>query len=206
MGYGYDYGFWFAVVIYSGITLMFVVGFIRPRRRREWKSMGVVGAFFVSLFTEMFGFPLTIYTLTSVFGFNMPVLNPYAHESGHMLASFGLGVEMAALFCQLGSLIFYLGMLIIGIGWWQIHRGDGELVTGGIYRFIRHPQYLGMFLLTTGMMIQWPTIPTLIMWPILLINYYRLSQREDNELIDEFGDEYEEYRQKTPAFLPLKLS
>ncbi|GAB6137966.1 hypothetical protein JCM15060_11550 [Halanaerobaculum tunisiense] len=153
----------------------------------------------------MYGFPLTIYFLTSVLGYKLPVLNPLAHESGHLLASFGVGVDKAIIVCQIGGLIFGLGMLIIGIGWWQIHRSNGELVTDGIYSYVRHPQYLGIFLLTVGMMIQWPTISTLVMWPILIYSYYRLAKKEERDVLNEFGQEYKEYRKNTPAFFPLQL-
>ncbi|GAB6138209.1 methyltransferase family protein [Halanaerobaculum tunisiense] len=202
----YDYGLWKMVIVNIVWILLFVVSFVRPKKKREWRSMGVVSAFFVALFTEMYGFPLTIYFLTSVLGYKLPVLNPLAHESGHLLASFGVGVDKAIIVCQIGSLIFGLGMLIIGIGWWQIHRSNGELVTDGIYSYIRHPQYLGIFLLTVGMMIQWPTISTLIMWPVLIYSYYRLAKKEERDVLDEFGPEYEEYRKNTPAFFPLKFS
>jgi protein-S-isoprenylcysteine O-methyltransferase Ste14 len=201
----YDYGLWKIVIVNIMWVLLFIISFVQPKKKREWRSMGVISAFFVALFTEMYGFPLTIYFITSVLGYKLPVLNPLAHESGHLLASFGVGVDKAIIVCQLGSLIFGLGMLIIGMGWWQIHRSNGDLVTDGIYSYIRHPQYLGIFLLTVGMMIQWPTISTLVMWPILIYSYYRLAKKEERDVLNEFGQEYKEYRKNTPAFFPLQL-
>ncbi|SJZ78524.1 methyltransferase family protein [Selenihalanaerobacter shriftii] len=200
----YGYGLWIMVIVNIVWILLFVVSFIKPKKKREWRSMGVVSAFFVALFTEMYGFPLTIYFLTSVLGYKLPVLNPYSHENGHLLASFGLGVDKALVICQIGSLLFGIGMIIIGIGWWQIHRSKGGLVTSGIYKYIRHPQYLGIFLLTIGMMIQWPTISTLVMWPILMRSYYKLAKREEKEVLNEFGEEYVEYIKETPAFFPFE--
>jgi len=201
----YDYGLWKIVIVNIMWVLLFIISFVQPKKKREWRSMGVISAFFVALFTEMYGLPLTIYFITSVLGYKLPVLNPLAHESGHLLASFGVGVDKAIIVCQLGSLIFGLGMLIIGMGWWQIHRSNGDLVTDGIYSYIRHPQYLGIFLLTVGMMIQWPTISTLVMWPILIYSYYRLAKKEERDVLNEFGQEYKEYRKNTPAFFPLQL-
>ncbi|HQU61091.1 MAG TPA: isoprenylcysteine carboxylmethyltransferase family protein, partial [Saprospiraceae bacterium] len=77
-----------------------------------------------------------------------------------------------------------------------------QLVTDGIYAHIRHPQYVGMMLITIGFLIQWPTIITLVMWPILLFLYYRLSKYEEKKLAARFGQEFYEYQAKVPAIIP----
>lgn len=105
--------------------------------------------------------------------------------------------------CQLGSLLMFSGLLIMGIGWWKIHRAGGNLVTSGVYRLIRHPQYLGLMSITIGMLIQWPTIVTLLMWPILMIAYYRLANNEEKDLEERFGEAYRQYRHRTRAFIPF---
>jgi protein-S-isoprenylcysteine O-methyltransferase Ste14 len=76
------------------------------------------------------------------------------------------------------------------------------LVTDGIYSYIRHPQYTGFMLMTLGLLVHWATIPLLVMWPLLVVQYYRLAKREEVEMIAEFGEEYSSYMEKTPRFFP----
>lgn len=201
----YDYGFWAAVLVNTAFVLGFVAAFLAPVRKREWRSLGVVSAFVVALFTEMYGFPLTIYVLTSVLGVRLPVSNPFAHQSGHLWASAVFGPQLTAVFCTLGSVLMLAGLVLIGAGWRQIHRAGGRLVTSGLYARVRHPQYLGLFLLTFGMLVQWPTLPTLIMWPVLVATYVRLARREEREALERFGKAYAEYLRTTPAFWPKLL-
>ncbi len=94
------------------------------------------------------------------------------------------------------------GLLIMGKAWRQIRKANGEMVISGLYRFVRHPQYFGLFLITVGMLIQWPTIITAAMWPILMLMYYRLARREEKEMETLFGDKYITYRQQVPMFRP----
>lgn len=199
----YDYSLWGAVVLNILLFSFFIYAFLRPTKKREWKNAGIAQAFIIALYTEMFGFPLTIFVLNSIFGPRYPVINPFAHESGHLLATFGLGVELAALVCSIASLVMLGGFLLMGAGWYKIHRSQGRLVTDGVYRYMRHPQYTGLMMLIGGMLVQWPTLPTLAMAPILVFAYYRLAEKEENELFEKYGEEYREYRRVTPAFLPF---
>jgi protein-S-isoprenylcysteine O-methyltransferase Ste14 len=75
-------------------------------------------------------------------------------------------------------------------------------VTGGIYRYLRHPQYLGLILIILAFNIQWPTVLTLLMAPVLIGMYVRLARREDDELVKAFGPAFCEYAATTPAFIP----
>lgn len=199
----YDYGLWGMVLINVAIFGVFVLSYLKPKGKYEWRSMGVFSAFVVALFVEMYGFPLTIYFLLSIFGSKVGLDDPFLHVNGHLLGSlFGAPAWVKWLICLGGSFIMLSGLIIMGKAWKQIHAGRGQLITDGVYARVRHPQYSGLFLITVGMLIQWPTLLTLIMWPILMFSYYRLAMREEKEMERYFGREYREYKSKTPSFVP----
>ncbi len=199
----YAYGFWSLVVINIALFAFFILSFLTPVKKREWRSMGATLAFFVALFTEMYGFPLTIYILTGILGSKYPALNPFSHASGHLwLTFFRGGPAMMTIIHLISNGLAFIGFVIMWKGWKLIHGAKGGLVTEGPYAYVRHPQYSGLFLVMIGMLIQWPTIITALMFPVLLFVYYRLSKREEREMIELFGDEYMGYIEKTPMFVP----
>lgn len=203
---GSAYGLWTTVLFSILIVLFLIFSFVKPKKKVEWRSMGLFIGFIVALFTEMYGVPLTIYFLTGLLGSRYPVLDPFSHSSSHLILVFlGLSKSMLAmtvLHLITNGIIFY-GFYIIYEGWKLIYSAkESELVTTGIYAKVRHPQYIGMWLITVGFLIQWPTIITLGMWPILMIVYYRLSIREEKELAEKFGKRFYEYKKQVPAFFP----
>ena len=165
--------------------------------------MGATLAFFVALFTEMYGFPLTIYILTGILGSKYPALNPFSHASGHLWLTFlGGGSLMMTVIHLISNGLVVIGFALMWKGWKLIHAAKGELVTEGPYAYARHPQYAGLFLVMIGMLIQWPTIITAVMFPVLVLTYYHLSKKEESEMIKLFGEEYRKYAEKTPMFIP----
>ena len=101
------------------------------------------------------------------------------------------------------NLIIFGGLLLLHQGWKLIHEANGQdLVTEGIYSKIRHPQYSGLFLITIGFLIQWPSVSTIVMWPILMFAYYKLAMREERDVERKFGESYQKYKESVPAFIP----
>ncbi len=199
----YGYGFWSLVVFNAAFFVIFTLSLLTPLRRREWRSFGVYSAFIVALFTEMYGFPLTIYILTAVLGSRYPALNPFSHASGHLWVTLlGGGAAMMTTIHIVSNTLMFGGLLIVARGWRQVHRTQGALVTNGFYGWVRHPQYSGLFLITVGLLIQWPTIITVLTWPILIAMYVRLARREEADMERQFGDAYRAYQERVPRFIP----
>jgi len=200
---GYAYGMWVVAAFNIGLFLFFTLSFLKPRGSQEWRSMGVVSAFFVALFAEMYGFPLTIYVLTGWLGDAYPALQPYSHKFGHLWVVVFGGSTLAWIIVMGLSLVFMLiGYSLLSKGWTQIHAARGNLVTVGIYAYVRHPQYTGLFLVIIGFLVQWPTFLTILMAPILLYAYVHLAKVEERRAESDFDDEYREYARKTPLFFP----
>lgn len=199
----FGYGFWSLVVVNAAIFVLLALSFLTPVRRREWRSFGVFSAFVVALFTEMYGFPLTIYVFTAILGSRYPALNPFSHASGHLwITLLGGGPWMSVVIHVVSNGLMLAGLLLMGAGWRRIHRARGELVTDGVCAWVRHPQYAGLFLITVGMLVQWPTIITVLTWPALVAVYYRLARREEREAEAHFGDAYVRYKASVPMFVP----
>lgn len=199
----YSYGMWVVVAIHIGLFLFFIFSFLVPKNRVEWRNMGAVTAFLVALFAEMYGFPLTIFLLTGWLGEAYPVTQPFTHLHGHLWAvAFGGSTLAWAVVMGLSLAAILAGYILMSKGWRQVHGARGGLVTGGVYAFVRHPQYTGLFLMTGGFIVQWPTAITLLMWPVLLYAYVRLARSEERVIRQRVGTAYAEYAAHTPTFFP----
>ena len=175
--------------------MLFLV-YIPFRRKVERLPASIYVAFIAALFAEMYGFPLTIFILSWLVGYQ----NPLTHDAGHLLVG---GMFTPGHFATI--LIMSVGAYLLINGYGLIYRSQKNqtgLVTDGPYRFVRHPQYLGIILLTGGLLLQWVTISALLLWPILILLYVRLARIEEQEIESKYGDSYRQYKERTPMFLP----
>ena len=201
-----DYGLWIIVLINSLIFIIFAFSFTRPKNTRDWRSFGAFSAFILALFTEMYGFPLTIYLLSGWLGKRFPGLDLFSHNQGHIWYTLlGLkGDPHNSPIHLLSNLLILLGLFVIARAWKVLHEAqkNRQLATTRLYAHMRHPQYVGFILAMFGFLLQWPTLLTVIMFPVLVWVYIRLARLEEHEAISEFGDEYIQYALTTPAFIP----
>ena len=200
------YGLWSLVIINSAIFIIFAFSFTKPKTRWDWRSLGVFSAFVVALFTEMYGFPLTIYLLSGWLATHYPDVDIFSHESGHLWHTLlGLGGNAHFDVLHILSNVFIIaGFWLLASAWNVLYQAQREntLALTGPYRRLRHPQYLAFIIIMFGFLLQWPTLPTLIMFPILVYIYVRLARREEQDALAVFGEQYQQYRRETPAFIP----
>jgi len=201
-----DYGLWPLVIINSAIFIFFAFSFTKPKTTLDWRSFGAFSAFIVALFTEMYGFPLTIYFLSGWLAENYPGIDFLAHDNGHLLHTL-LGFEGNAHFdpLHIASNVFIIsGFFLLSSAWSVLHKAQQtrSLASTGWYARCRHPQYIAFIIIMFGFLLQWPTISTLVMFPILLVVYMRLAKREESIALEEFGDTYRQYMEITPAWIP----
>lgn len=200
------YGLWMLVVLNSAVFIFFAFSFIKPRSKADWRSLGAFSAFVVALFVEMYGFPLTIYFLAGWLVSRYPDLDPFSHDSGHLLQTL-LGVEGDPHFNVLhiaSNVMIVVGFFMLASAWRVLHRAQqsGEVAMTGWYARCRHPQYAALILIMFGFLLQWPTLLTVVMFPILVVVYVHLARREEHMALMEFGEVYRAYMERTPRFIP----
>ncbi|NLF67233.1 MAG: isoprenylcysteine carboxylmethyltransferase family protein [Chloroflexi bacterium] len=193
------FGQWGNVALWIVLGLLFLV-FIPFNRKSQRKPSSVYAAFIVAMAFEMFGVPMSMYIIAWIVGDKLPDGILWGHTLYSYIGHTGMYVGMVLML--VGAALVITGWHVVYKRYWRQEEGKGELVTDGIYRFIRHPQYTGFLLITLGMLLDWATLPMLIMWPIMAVMYYRLARKEEGEMVEAFGHQYVAYRQRTGMFLP----
>lgn len=200
------YGWWPLVAVNAGIIIVFAFSFFKPQTARDWRTFGAFSAFVVALFTEMYGFPLTIYLLSGWLQNRYPDAEILSHDAGHLWSTvFGLkGNPHFNLLHLASNVLIVVGLIVLAKSWRVLFAAQkaGSLAQTGPYALVRHPQYVAFIAIMAGFLMQWPTLPTVVMFPILVTMYVRLAKREEREASEQFGDEYARYAAVVPAFIP----
>jgi len=193
--------FWGGAAISIAVASWVVCGYVAPKGCVDWARAGIVQAFIIAFYAEMYGFPVTIYLLARIF--NLDVAGNF--WDGNLWVYLTGAPEAMLVSMAIGYTIVLFGVLLLIAGWHEVYRAkqQGRLATGGPYALVRHPQYTGIFLALFGEgVVHWPTVFSLAAFPIVVIAYTSLARKEERQMIEKFGDEYREYQRQTPMFLP----
>ena len=193
-------GAWGLALIVIVVVSWFLYRYLAPKTWKEWASAGVVQAFIIALYAEMYGFPLTIYLLVRFFGLDQTNLNASLWST--LLGMGEMGMMVAMIF---GYILLFTGIGIFMEGWRELHRArkENRLVTDRLYGLVRHPQYIGLFLALFGEgVVHWPAIFSVALFPVIVVAYYFLARSEERNVEEQFGDEYRAYRNRVPMFIP----
>ncbi len=200
------YGLWSLVIINAAVFILFAFSFFKPRTTRDWRTFGTFSAFIVALFVEMYGFPLTIYLMSGWLTRRFPGADPLSHDFGHLwytLLGFKGNPHLNPIHI-LSNVTIGAGFVLLSGAWKVLFvaQTEGSLATTGPYAYVRHPQYIAFVLIMFGFLLQWPTLVTVVMFPVLTVVYLRLARREEREMRSQFGATWNAYAHRTPRFLP----
>jgi len=200
------YGLWGLVAVESLFFIFFAFSFVKPKTTRDWRTFGSFSAFIVALFAEMYGFPLTIYLISGWLTRKFPGANIMSHDMGHLwyeLLGFK-GDPHSNPVHVLSNVLIAGGFFLLSVSWSALYRAQKAKrpAMTGPYQYVRHPQYIGFILIMGGFLLQWPTLVTLLMFPILVVTYVRLAHREERETAANYGAVWDAYAAATPRWFP----
>ncbi len=201
-----DYRLWGLAALNVFVFVGFAYSFFKPANLRDWRSFGAYTAFIVALFAEMYGFPLTLYLLSGWLGQRFPGVNLFGHEAGHLwwLLTGRHGNPHVGFLHLLSYAFIGAGFWLLSKSWHVLYHAQRrhELATQGPYELVRHPQYIGFVAIMAGFLLQWPTLLTLAMFPVLVVMYVRLAINEERDSEAAFGEAWRRYAAVTPRFIP----
>ncbi len=193
-------GVWGIAAIMVVVASWFFYRYLAPRTWREWASAGLVQAFIIALYAEMYGFPLTVYLMVRFFGLDRAHLDANLWSTLLDVGPLGMMLSMVA-----GYVLLFIGIGLFAQGWRELYRArkDKRLATDGLYALVRHPQYTGLFVGLFGEgIVHWPTVFSVALFPVIVLVYVLLARSEEKRVLAEFGDEYRAYQERVPMFLP----
>jgi protein-S-isoprenylcysteine O-methyltransferase Ste14 len=194
-------GVWaLAVIMIVGVSWFFY-RYFAPKNWREWAGAGLVQAFIIALYAEMYGFPLTIYLLVRWFGLDRKYLSANLWSTLLGIGETGMMISMI-----LGYFLAFVGIGLFAQGWRELYKAHQQkhLATDGLYGIVRHPQYTGLFLGLFGEgVVHWPTLFSVGLFPLIVLFYVLLARKEERRMVERFGEAYRGYQRRVPMFIPL---
>ena len=200
------YGLWGLAFINAAVFIIFTFSFFKPKTKRDWRTFGAFSAFIAALFAEMYGFPLTIYLLAGWLQTRFPGTDFLTHDAGHIwysLLGFKGDPHLNPIHIA-SNVLIVAGFILLSSAWRVLFKAQqtGTLASTGPYAHIRHPQYAAFIMIMIGFLLQWPTLLTLAMFPVLVMVYVSLAHREEREVAEVFGGAWSDYAAATPRWFP----
>jgi len=195
-------GVWALAVIMIVVVSWLFYRYFAPKNWREWAGAGLVQAFIIALYAEMYGFPLTIYLLVRWFGLDRKYLSANLWSTLLGIGETGMMISMI-----LGYFLVFVGISLFAQGWRELYKAHQQerLSTDGLYGSVRHPQYTGLFLGLFGEgIVHWPTLFSVGLFPLIVFAYVLLARKEERRMVEEFGEAYRVYQRRVPMFIPLR--
>lgn len=191
---------WIGVIFFFGLYALIIL-FTPYYKKIKKKPTSAYLAFVLAFAVEMHGIPLSMYFISLLIGKNLPDGILWGHTLNEYIGYTGMYINIV---------LIIISLFLIINGWYHIYHkywkksiGEGNVVKYGIYKYIRHPQYTGFILLTIGMVLEWATLLNIFMWPFICYIYYKLAKREERDMVEEFGEEYRSYMERSKMFIPF---
>ncbi len=178
------------------------------------RTFWAVSAFYFLIAFEFFymATPFALY-FYSVYGPGLSILNRFS--SLGWLESFflpHLSIDTSSFLLNIRveigialSVIGFAGFCVGAVQTYYHKLARKGVVTKGLYRIIRHPQYASLILCSFGILLLWPRYLVLVLSIAMLFAYYFLARLEEKECIEKYGSKYIEYLGRTYMFFPIKL-
>lgn len=198
--------FWFIVCV-VGLVGVVPIHFLSVERLRLQRSLGSRrGALVGDTLGLVSGWGFFLFLAGLWFSPQQRFTIPFFQSLTIALSFFGLELSLlhavaSAPFLAAGSWLGIGGVAEVSLRVAETHRAE-RVVTTGVYSLVRHPQYLGGMLAHIGFSILLAAWYSLLLTPIVVAINYLISWKEEEELVKQFGKQYEGYRKRVPMFVP----